>query len=122
MSNIQQGMSNVEGSKHRTLPLDIGHSLLDIGHFRKPGLRVWQAPLVPIALAATAGIVLDRHCSVPLPISFTAALACLLAFALHGFGSRRALALLYLWTACAAAGSAYHHWHVTRAAPDDVRH
>jgi competence protein ComEC len=121
MSNIEQEMSDVEGSK-RTRPFDIGHSLLDIRHFRRPGLHVWQAPLVPIALAATTGIVLDRQFDIPLPISLTAALACLLAFALHGFDSRRVLALLYLWTACAALGCAYHHWHITRAAPDDVRH
>ena len=63
----------------------------------RAGLQVWQAPLVPIALASTAGILLDRHVDVPLPISLIASLASLLAFALHGLGSRGLPGLLYLW-------------------------
>lgn len=122
MSNVQQEMSNVEASKQSARPLDIGHFLLSTGDSGRPGLHVWQAPLVPIALASTAGILLDRHVDVPLPISLTAALASLLAFALHGLGSRRLLGLLYLWAGCAALGGAYHHWHRGNAAADDVQH
>jgi len=91
MSNVQQEMSNVQGSKQSARPFDIEHSLLNIGNSGRQGLHVWQAPLVPIALASTGGILLDRHVDVPLPVSLIAALASLLAFALHGLGSRRML-------------------------------
>jgi hypothetical protein len=36
---------------------------------------VWRAPLVPAALAVTAGIVLDRYFAIPLVVSLTAAAA-----------------------------------------------
>src|SRR5262249_44440965 len=86
------------------------------------GLRAWQAPLVPIALAGSAGIILDRHFDVPLPISLMGALASLAAFVLHGFDRRPLPGLLYLWTGCAALGCGYHHWHRNSAAVDDVRY
>jgi competence protein ComEC len=86
------------------------------------GLPVWHAPLVPIALAVTAGIVLDRAWHVPLPFALVAAAASLLLFVLHAPGPRTLLALLYLWTGCLALGAAYHHVRRHGTAPDDVRH
>ena len=43
-----------------------------------PTLRsdpLWRAPLVPVALAATLGVALDRYLSVPVPVSLIAAAA-----------------------------------------------
>jgi competence protein ComEC len=82
----------------------------------------WQAPLVPVAVAVTVGILLDRSFVVPLAVSLIAASASLLAFFLHIFGSHRLLGLLYLWAGCLALGGAWHHVHQHGAAADDVRH
>ena len=41
---------------------------------------VWRSPLVGVALALTAGIVLDRYLGIPLPFSLLAALAGLVAW------------------------------------------
>ena len=85
-------------------------------------LQVWRSPLVPVALAATAGIILDRYLDIPIAISLIGALAALACFVLHGAGPRRMLGLVYLWTGCAALGAAYHNVHRSRAAPDDIVH
>lgn len=81
---------------------------------------VWRAPLVPLALAATAGIVLDRYAAVPLEWSGVAALVGVAAWLLTR--RQRGLALLYLWTAVAAAGAAYHHAWMNLYAPGDIGH
>ena len=70
------------------------------------GARIWQAPLVPVAVAATAGIVADRWLSIPLPVS----LAAVLVFLAGWVVSQGGLALTYLLAAVAAFGAAYHHW------------
>jgi hypothetical protein len=56
MSNVQQGMSNVEG---KGLPFDIGHSLLDIRHF----VRHSAIPAVPYNAYDEAPVTtfLSRH-------------------------------------------------------------
>jgi competence protein ComEC len=84
---------------------------------RRP-LSIWQAPLVPVALAATAGVVADRYTHIPLPISLIAATAGLLAWTLSRRSSVRSL--LYLWSAIAALGAAYHHAHRELYADDDI--
>ena len=70
-------------------------------------VSVWQAPLVPIALAATAGIVLDRFQTVPVAVSLTVALAALVAWAMARLGSKRGLDVVYLGLCCLALGAAY---------------
>lgn len=84
-----------------------------------PG-SVWRAPLVPAALAVTAGILLDRHASLPMPVSLIAAGACLVAW----FGTRsspqRGLPLVYLASAAIAFGAAYHHYRRDVHASDDI--
>lgn len=84
-----------------------------------PG-SVWRGPLVPVALALTAGIVLDRRAAVPPLVSFLAAAVFLSAFALTRLARQRGLALIYLWAACAALGAFYHHWRLNVTAPDDI--
>src|SRR5947209_12716458 len=91
---------------------------------RRPAPRasIWHAPLVPLALAMTAGIVLDRHAPVP----FLASLIALAAFLVASLGATAArqtrLALIYLWAGAAAAGAAYHHGRRELVADDNISH
>lgn len=71
--------------------------------------NVWQSPLVPVALALTAGIAFDRAAPMPPLWSATAAVACLIAWFVATLGPQRSLALFYLWAAVACLGSLYHH-------------
>src|SRR5947209_7321583 len=80
---------------------------------------IWNAPLVPVALAGTAGIVLDRLAGVPLPISVLAAASGLLAWLLMWLGRSSGLPFVYLWFSIAALGAGYHHaWRESFAAED----
>lgn len=81
---------------------------------------VWQAPLVPVALAFTAGIVLDRYAEPPLVFSLVGVLVCLIAWAVTRNRRPAGLPLAYLFTAVAALGTAYHHWYEAEYAPDDI--
>src|SRR5271163_3920826 len=85
-----------------------------------PSDNIWRAPLVPVALALTAGIVLDRFHSVPLPISLISVVASLIAWALTCGTRSPGLPLVYLWLAVAALGAAYHHAYRDVYAPDDI--
>ncbi len=83
---------------------------------------IWRAPLMPAALVLTAGIVLDRYVSLPLPVSLTVAAFGLLAW-LCTRGSRHAgLPLVYLALAGAAFGAAYHYYRRDVYAADDIFH
>jgi competence protein ComEC len=81
---------------------------------------LWRAPLVPVALAATLGVALDRYFGLPLPVCLLAALAALVAWAVALFGCRSGLAAVYLWLTVAALAAGYHRsyreWYVT----DDI--
>lgn len=82
----------------------------------------WRAPLVPVALFLTAGIVVDRHFEIPLFFSFGFTFAAWLAwFTLHR-AVERGLSLLYLWAACVGLGALYHHWYLFAIPVNDVRH
>jgi competence protein ComEC len=87
-----------------------------------PG-SVWRAPLVPAALAVTAGIALDRSVSVPLGGSLFALAGCLLTFVVARLGDARpGLPLVYLTLAGVAFGAAYHHSRRDFYPPDDIGH
>ena len=81
---------------------------------------IWRAPLVPAALAVTAGTLLDRHASLPMPVSLIAAAACLLAWFCTRGSPHRGLPLAYLALAGVAFGAAYHHYRRDVYAPDDI--
>lgn len=83
-------------------------------------LAVWRAPLVPVALAATVGIVLDRTFKVPLLWSLAAFVLALVSWIAARHRDNSPLALLYLWAGLAALGAAYHHWHREVVAEDDI--
>jgi competence protein ComEC len=88
-----------------------------------PGLRddpLWRAPLVPVALAATLGVALDRYFGLPLPVSLVVAVAGLIAWAVALFGRRSGLAFVYLWLTVAALAAGYHRWRCEGYAADDI--
>jgi competence protein ComEC len=70
---------------------------------------VWQAPLVPVALAFTAGILLDRYAELPFAISLTGAATSLFLWCILRQGRQASLSFLYLGIACAGLGASYHH-------------
>jgi hypothetical protein len=83
---------------------------------------IWRAPLVPAALALTAGIVLDRHISLPMPVSLTVAALGLVAWLCTRGSPHAGLPLVYLALAGAAFGAAYHHYRRDVYAADDIFH
>ncbi len=85
------------------------------------GAGVWQAPLVPLALAASAGILLDRHLGVAPLVGLLIVAGALGAWARAQAVGRPGLAPCFLWAAVAALAAAGHHYR--RATPaEDVAH
>ncbi len=83
---------------------------------------LWRAPLVPLALAFTAGILADRYLHLWLENSLWMGLAFLSAWAIMRHGRSPGLALVYLWASVACSGAAYHHWYRDGVAEDDIGH
>ncbi|HEY7313350.1 MAG TPA: ComEC/Rec2 family competence protein [Gemmataceae bacterium] len=81
---------------------------------------IWRAPLVPAALAITAGIVLDRHFSIPMPVSLIVAALALLTWVCSRGSPNAGLPLVYLALGGAALGAAYHHYRRDVYAADDI--
>jgi competence protein ComEC len=76
---------------------------------------------VPVALAFTAGIVLDRLAPVPPHVSLIFLAGCAVAGTALLFGKQQtALALVYLWGGLAALGAFEHHVRRERPAADDI--
>ncbi len=82
--------------------------------------NIWRAPLVPVALAFTTGVLLDRLAGVPLIGSLIAAVFMLAAWGINGFGGKPGLSLVYLAFAVAGLGAAYHHYRRDCHATDDI--
>jgi competence protein ComEC len=85
-----------------------------------PAGQFWRAPLVPAALAVTAGIVLDRYTSIPLIVSLGLAGASLVAWGMARLGANFGLALTYLGLAGVAVGAALHHGRRDESADNDL--
>lgn len=81
---------------------------------------MWRAPLVPVALAGTAGIVLDRYLGIPLGFSLLAVVVSLIAWMLANLSKSKSYSPLYLWLATIALGSSYHHWFRAVFPSDDI--
>jgi competence protein ComEC len=81
---------------------------------------IWRAPLVPVALAVTAGIVADRLLGIPfLPALAVAALS--VAAAAIGAQRRNTPAcLLAIVVGSMALAAAYHHWRREVVDSDDI--
>jgi competence protein ComEC len=88
----------------------------------RPLDAVWQAPLVRVALAFTAGIILDRYMALDLAASAAAA-ATLSFFGWCAVRSATAppIAMALLLGAMGAAGACWHHWQVAIVPADDIR-
>lgn len=84
--------------------------------------NVWRAPLVPAALAVTAGVLLDRFRTVPLSLSLLTILLALAAWFVTRGGIRPGLPLAYLGLAGVAFGAAFHHRHLHVYPADDIGH
>src|SRR5260370_14816430 len=81
-------------------------------------LPVWSAPLVPVALAMTAGIVTDRFWAVLLPASLGVALLFVLAWLIFANTARQWLASFYLWgrvAGLARESPHRHRYHIDRS-------
>ncbi len=81
----------------------------------------WRSPLLGIAGAFTAGIVLDRFAPVGYGFSLLAAGCALLAFVVAQVGGKTRLAMVYLALALVALGAAHHHYRHLLA-DDDIGH
>jgi competence protein ComEC len=81
---------------------------------------IWQAPLVPVTLAVTAGIVADRYGSIPMAFSLILAGASLVAWLIARKSRRKGHPIVYLWMAAAALGAACHHGYREIYAANDI--
>jgi competence protein ComEC len=79
---------------------------------------IWRAPLVPAALAVTAGILLDRRLNIPLPFALTALVAALLAWLAASIDPRRLPPVIFLALGGVGFGAAYHHFRRDFAVDD----
>src|SRR4051794_7019770 len=78
---------------------------------------VWRAPLVPIALAVTAGVVLDRYLALYPTASLALSAVGLVAWY---FARGRGAGLFCLLVVCAGCGAAWHHLRRDVYPDDDV--
>ena len=81
---------------------------------------IWRAPLVPAALAYTAGIVLDHYAAVPFVVSLLLMLGAMLGWFVASWQGRARLPLVFLALAGMAFGAAYHHYRRDVYPDDDV--
>jgi competence protein ComEC len=82
--------------------------------------NIWRAPLMAVALAVTAGVLLDRYRSVPLLISLLTLAGCLLAWLITQRSPKPGLPLVYLALAAIALGAGRHHAYRDLYSPDDI--
>src|SRR5947207_82828 len=75
---------------------------------------VWRAPLVPVALAVTAGVVLDHYLAVYLAVSLSLSVLALLGWCVL---RREAAGLVCLGLVCAGCGAADGPGQPRRARP-----
>lgn len=87
-----------------------------------PTYQIWSAPLVPVALLLTAGVILDRTLIVPIPVSLGATAFSLLAWFVFSRSSQQGLALTYLGMSLIGLGTLYHHAHRHYLPASDLSH
>jgi competence protein ComEC len=73
-----------------------------------------------VALAFTAGIVLERMAGIPWPVTVFALVVALAGWVATYRGTRPVLALVYLWISITALGAVYHHSYRELYAADDI--
>jgi competence protein ComEC len=77
---------------------------------------------VPLVLAGTAGIVVDRFFGVPVVLSLIVAVMFLVGWGAALAGKVPRLAVVYLWLAFAALAAAHHHRYCHVYPLDDIGH
>lgn len=86
-----------------------------------PAAPPWRefaaAPLVPVAIAATLGLVADRYVGVHGVIGLSVAAGGLVGWFVF---RRRSFALVWLWVACGGLAAFLHHAHQCEFPPTDV--
>jgi competence protein ComEC len=91
----------------------------------KPPEAPWRefarAPLVPVALAATVGLIVDRYIGVPFDAGLIAAAVALAGWFFTRTASRQ-VALGWLLLSAAALAAVHHHAHRNVFGPDDISH
>jgi competence protein ComEC len=80
----------------------------------------WRAPLVPVTLLTTAGIVLDRYASVPVLLALLVLIAALVGWGVGMLAGAKRWPFLLLLVGCAAGGAAWHHFRRDVYADDDI--
>jgi competence protein ComEC len=80
----------------------------------------WRAPLVPIALALTAGLVLDRLVNLPVLPLLLLAVVGLAGWTAAGLKKGHGAALVFLWLGVLGLGAAYHYWHRQATHVNDI--
>jgi competence protein ComEC len=78
-----------------------------------------RAPLAPLALATTCGLVVDRYAEIPEAAGWIVALVGLALWS-AALQRRADSAVVWLWVAAAGLACAYHHWHRHSFPPDDI--
>jgi competence protein ComEC len=89
----------------------------------KPAEPAWKefarAPLVPVALAATVGVLADRYAVIPLAVGLLVAVGGLVGWGVARY-RRSGPAALWLWVAAAGLAAAHHHAERRLFRPDDI--
>lgn len=78
-----------------------------------------RAPLVPVALAATIGLVADRYMELTAGVEWLAVAGGVVGWAVARY-SRSAQERAWLWLAAAGIAAAYHHDHRNEYGPNEV--
>lgn len=77
-----------------------------------------RAPLVPVAIAVTVGLIADRYTQLPIEVGIVVAIVGLISWAVSVW--RQLPNLAFLWIAFAGLGAAYHHTHRHVFAENDL--
>lgn len=78
-----------------------------------------RSPLVPVALAASVGLIADRYLDVPLAAELVVCAVGILAWLLSRW-QKSGAAVVWLWIAAGALAAAHHHVYRNGFAPDDI--
>src|SRR5262245_28527209 len=81
---------------------------------------IWRAPLVPVALAFTAGVALDRFAGVPFLFTLLLGAVSCAAFVVVRLSGAGRLGPVYLALAGVAFGAGYHHYRQALYPADDI--
>src|SRR5262249_18312159 len=88
---------------------------------RPPPLRDWilESPLFPIALSATAGLLLDHYVALPIAV-WGVGLVTAFAVWVKLFRKESPRAVAALWVAAGFLAGGYHHYHCNHFPSDDI--